>query len=152
MSQTTWYKPRSCFWLRVILSSRTCCWTPPPVTDIIWRYQRGVAWPQEPNIVLLWSGTKASISFSGVPEDVPPAIGRGGTINENTTVFVFHGSSWIGGLLHPWFHTGVIKVDGQPLLCQESTFLSIFRVILIEMLVWFNMRINSVMYHNFFIL
>ena len=33
-SQATWYEPRSCIWLRVILPSRTRCWTPPPVTDI----------------------------------------------------------------------------------------------------------------------
>ena len=26
--------PRSCFWLRVTLHSRTCCWTPPPGTEV----------------------------------------------------------------------------------------------------------------------
>ena len=29
-------------------TSRTRCWTPPPVTDVIWRCLRGIAWPQKP--------------------------------------------------------------------------------------------------------
>ena len=66
--------------------------------------------------------------------------------------FMIHGCSCLGGLSNPPFHTGVIKVPGTRYCVEKALSFSDFHVIPIEMFVWFNMRINIVMYHNFFIL
>ena len=51
----------------------------------------------------------APVGFLGVYL-LPLAGSR--NIQENSAVFVFHGCSCLGGLLHPRFYTGVIKVPG----------------------------------------
>ena len=129
-SRATSYKPRFCIWLRVILPSRTCCWTPPPVTYVTRILNlRGVAWPQEPREKKrrwnhsTWSGTKAYISLSGVPEGVPPAIGKGREhLRKQCRLCVswlFLSRGIVTSMIPYWSHQG----SGHPILCRKSTFL-----------------------------
>ena len=105
----TWYAPKSCIWLRVILPSRTRCWTPTPVTEVTRILNLiGVAWQQEPQE--LKSGQH-------------PLPGAGeGNIQEYCAVSVFQGCSCLRGLSHTWFHPGVSKVRAPRYSVGESTF------------------------------
>ena len=52
------------------------------------------------------TGMEALPISSGVPEDVPPDIGRGGDIQVNNAVSVFLGCLCLGGLLRPQYLNG----------------------------------------------
>ena len=101
-------------------SSRTCCVTPPPVTDIYlgdrtseeYADHRNPEDKEECDIVQLWSGYQACINSSGAPGNVSPAIGRGRDIQVNSAIFMFHGCLCLGGLLWPQIQTGISRLPG----------------------------------------
>ena len=148
-SRATWYEPRFCIWLRVILPSRTRCWTPPFVTNIYLEIepQRCSMSTETPSTkrswhcpTLEWLSSLYQLQW-GSWENTSCHWQGWGYPSKQCHLSV----SWLSlsrGIVTSTIPNWIQQGCRPALLCRKTDISFHFHVIPVEMLVWFNMRIR----------